>query len=96
MYVIKNYQAILRKTKIINETIDLALKIQEKQPNSKSSEHLSFILELAHKNIMHLIKKLNEGIAMEEELHKIESLAKDIPKGAIYVAPWICCFESSQ
>ncbi len=96
MYVIKNYQAILRQTERINEAIDLAVKIQKTPPNSKSSEDLSFVLKEGHKRIMHLIKQLNKGIAMEEEIHKINSQDKNSPKATIYVAPWVCCFESSH
>jgi len=95
MYIIENYKTILRHSEKMSECINTAIKIQNIAVTQKSTEDLAFLLGMIQRMTFHLSKQLEKGIAMEEELNKMEALAKELPGAKIYVSPWGCLIDST-
>ena len=96
MYMIENFKTIHRHSEKMSEYIEFAMKIQRIPVTKKSSEDLVEILGMIQRMTHHLSKQLEKGIAMEEELNKMEALAKELPGAKIYVSPWGCLIDSTN
>jgi|GEM_PF-2165114 len=94
MYIVESLKAVLRHSDKISECIELAINIQSVPNTKKSSEDLAEVLSIIQKMVEHLSKQIEKGIAMEEELNKIATVAKDLKGANIYVAPWGTIIDS--
>jgi hypothetical protein len=83
--MLENLKRIQNQISTISEYADLASKIQRRPHTKKTASAMAEILDMIQKRTDHLCRQLEKGIAIEQELDRIDELSKDAPGTEIYV-----------
>jgi hypothetical protein len=81
---IENLKRALEQTGLIKERVELAMKIQQAPISRITTGHLTEILGYINDRVNHLHVNLAKGVAIEQELQRIDELVKDMPEIEVY------------